>query len=97
MRFDEKDSKDPRIKRTYDLYLFEEGTVPQAPNVNGVYILYDDVANVVYIGSARQGEMQDRLREKLKDGACSKAKFRQIFETKTLEDARQIEKEWVKK
>ena len=96
-RLKEEDRNDHRIKGGYKLYDFKEETMEQAPNVNGVYVLFDELLEIVYIGSAKVGEMQDRLREKLKNGAYSKAKLRQVFETRTLEDARQIEKEWVKK
>jgi len=97
MRFDFRDIEDPRIRRGYRIYAFNETSLDHLPACNGIYILYDNRFFILHIGCAPKQEMRKRLKEHLEKRYYSQAAFRQIFETETFCKAEDIISEWTAK
>ncbi|MFH1352652.1 MAG: hypothetical protein ABIH68_03650 [bacterium] len=93
----EKDKEDPLIKNIWKLYRFEEPTMNHVADVNGVYIIYDDMLNILHIGLAKEGQVEQIMKKHLKDNDFPKAEFRQVFETEDDKKAEELLEDWKKK
>lgn len=97
MKFDYADELDGRIvdHSTFDMAYPSE--VDKAPNRAGVYIFIDSKGEVIYVGKASGGRLQDEIKTK-KDTNWDKEAIRYMwFRTNSDELAKDLEADWIKK
>ena len=69
--------------------------ISAAPSRSGVYVLRTatEIASIIYIGSS--DNLERRLNEHLLLGDVPGVSFFDWYETSSIEDARNIEKQWI--
>ena len=97
MKFELSDKSDSRVVE-FSLYALNyPSDVDKAPDKSGVYMFIDGNGEVIYVGKASGGRLNDEIKSKRNTSADSGAKNYRWFRTNSDEVSQALEADWIKK
>ncbi len=83
----------PRIKNKSNILPWSIDNITVTPPMPGVYVLRDSTSVIIYIGSS--GDLKERLKEHFLSKDISDVLFFDWYETNGINEARELEKNWI--